>query len=163
MRSSIAKLALAGLLAFGAGTASAGVTVNYIESERFSDLPFAPWEREEVLKNLNDYFTKLGANLPQGQDLTIDVTDIDLAGREYPTRGSGRDLRVLKGMADWPIITLRYSLTQDGQVLRSGDAKLADMSYLQRINRWSDSDTLRYEKRMIQEWFDQAILQKRRS
>ncbi|MBQ5948226.1 DUF3016 domain-containing protein [Massilia sp. ST3] len=161
MKALIRNLALGGLLALGAGAASAGVTVKYIEPDKFSDLPFAPWEREDVLRELTDYFTKLGKSLPQGQDLALEVTDIDLAGREYPNSRAARDLRVLKGMADWPIITLRYTLTENGQVLKSGDAKLADMSYLQRINRHWDSEPLRYEKRMIDEWFAKTIVQKR--
>jgi len=162
MKSNWMKMALAGVLALGAGAASAGVTVNYVESDKFADLPFAPWEREQVLRELTEHFTKLGEKLPQGQDLTIEVTDVDLAGREYPNVRGGRELRVLKGTADWPIINLRYSLTQGGQVLKGGDARLADMNYMQRINRFSDSDALRAEKRMIDEWFDETILGKRR-
>lgn len=162
MKSNWMKMALAGLFALGAGAASAGVTVNYVESDKFADLPFAPWEREQVLRELTEHFTKLGEKLPQGQDLTIEVTDVDLAGREYPNVRGGRELRVLKGTADWPIINLRYSLTQGGQVLKGGDARLADMNYMQRINRFSDSDALRAEKRMIDEWFDETILGKRR-
>lgn len=161
MNALIRNLALGGLLALGAGAASAGVTVKYIEPDKFSDLPFAPWERADVLRELTDYFTKLGKSLPQGQDLVLEVTDIDLAGREYPNSRAARDLRVLKGQADWPIITLRYTLTENGQVLKSGDAKLADMSYLQRVNRHWDSEPLRYEKRMIDEWFAKDIVQKR--
>jgi len=156
------KAALAGLLVLGAATASAEVKVTYIESDKFVDLPFSPWDREDVLKRLSEHFNKLGERLPQGQDLTIDVTDIDLAGREYPAPRSGRELRVMKGMADWPTMDLRYRLSQDGKVLKEGSAKLSDMSYLQRINRASDSDPMRYEKRMIEEWFDQTILEKKR-
>ena len=162
MKSLLMKTALAGLFALTAGAASAGVTVNYVESDKFSDLPFAPWEREQVLKDLSEYFGMLGEKLPEGQDLAIEVTDIDLAGREYPSMRGGRELRILKGTADWPIMNLRYSLTQNGQVLKGGEARLADMSYMQRINRFSDSDPLRAEKRMIDEWFTETILGKKR-
>ncbi len=161
MKSSIGKLALAGLLALGAGAASAGVTVNYVESDKFADLPFAPWERQEVLRDLADHFMKLGKSLPPGVDLAVDITEIDLAGREYPNARSGRELRVLKGMADWPVIELRYTLTSNGQVVGSGSERLSDMSYLNRVSRFSDSDSLRYEKRMIDEWFNKTILQKK--
>jgi len=162
MKITLVKTALAGLLGLAAGAASAGVTVNYIESDKFADLPFAPWERKQVLEELSTYFTKLGEKLPAGQDLVIEVTDIDLAGREYPNVSNGRDLRILKGTADWPIINLRYSLTQNGQVLKGGDARLADMNYMQRIGRFSDNDSLRAEKRMIDEWFDATIIGKKR-
>jgi len=162
MKALLMKTAVAGLFALTAGIASAGVTVTYIESDKFADLPFAPWEREQVLKELSEYFGKLGEKLPQGQDLTLEVTDIDLAGREYPNMRSGRELRVLQGTADWPIMNLRYTLSQNGQVRKTGDARLSDMNYMQRINRFSDSDSLRAEKRMIEEWFNETILEKRR-
>ena len=161
MKTLLMKTALAGLLALGAGMASAEVKVTYIESDKFADLPFSPWDRENVLERITEHFNKLGERLPQGQDLTIDVIDIDLAGREYPVPRSGRDLRVMKGMADWPTMDLRYSLTQDGKVLKEGKAKLSDMSYMQRIDRASDSDPLRYEKRMIDDWFDKNIAGKK--
>ena len=72
MKNVIRQLAVSGLLALAAGAASADVTVNYIQPERFSDLPFAPWEREAVLKDLTQHFAKLGAQLPPGQNLRID-------------------------------------------------------------------------------------------
>jgi len=162
MKALLMKTAVAGLFALTAGIASAGVTVTYIESDKFADLPFAPWEREQVLKELSEYFGKLGEKLPEGQDLALEVTDIDLAGREYPNMRSGRELRVLQGTADWPIMNLRYTLSQNGQVRKTGDARLSDMNYMQRINRFSDSDSLRAEKRMIEEWFNETILEKRR-
>ena len=82
MKSLLMKTAFAGLCALTAGAASAGVTVNYIESDKFADLPFAPWEREQVLKDLSDYFTKLGAQLPEGQDLAVaDAGAIQADGR----------------------------------------------------------------------------------
>ncbi len=161
MKTLLMKTALAGLLALGAGMASAEVKVTYIESDKFADLPFSPWDRENILERITEHFNKLGERLPQGQDLTIEVIDIDLAGREYPAPRSGRDLRVMKGMADWPTMDLRYLLTQDGKVLKEGKAKLSDMSYMQRINRASDSDPLRYEKRMIDDWFDKNIVGKK--
>ncbi|KFI07900.1 DUF3016 domain-containing protein [Massilia sp. BSC265] len=161
MKTVIGKMALAGLLALGASAASAGVTVNYVESDKFSDLPFAPWQRQEVLDDLADYFTELGKQLPAGQELKVEVTDIDLAGREYPNARGANDLRVLKGMADWPVMELRYTLSANGQVLSSGNAKLSDMNYLHRSSRLHDSGRLRFEKRMIEEWFNKTILQKK--
>ncbi len=161
MKALIGKTALAAVLALGAGAASAGVTVNYVESDKFADLPFAPWERKEVLEDLADYFAKLGKSLPAGQELTVDITEIDLAGREYPNSRGARDLRILQGTADWPVMELRYTLSANGQVLGSGKSRLSDMNYLHRGSRLSDSDRLRFEKRMIEEWFNETILQKK--
>lgn len=163
MKNVIQKLAVSGLLALAAGAASADVTVNYIQPERFADLPFAPWEREAVLKDLTQHFAKLGAQLPPGQNLRIDVQDIDLAGREYPGRGA-RDLRVIHSNGvDWPRIELHYAIESNGQVVRDGDVQLRDMAFMDRIGRYSDGDSLRYEKRMIDDWFYSTIAPRERA
>jgi len=163
MKNVIRHLAAAGLLALAAGGAVAGTTVNFIQSDRFTDVPFTPWERDEALKGLSEHFSKLGAELPPNQNLRIDVKDVDLAGREFPGRG-GRDLRVVRSNGpDWPRIDLHYTLEQDGQVLRSGDAELRDMGFMDRLTRVNDSDSLRFEKRMIEDWFYTAILPRERS
>jgi hypothetical protein len=162
MKNLIRTLAAGGLLALAAGAATADVSVNYIEPERFSDLPFAPWERESVLKDLTRHFAKLGAQLPPGQNLRIEVKDIDLAGREYP--GRSRDLRIIKSNgADWPRIDLHYTIESNGQVLRSGDAQLRDMAFMDHIGRYGDGDNLRYERRMIDDWFYSTIMPRERA
>jgi hypothetical protein len=157
MKSLIHKMALAGLIALMAGSAGAAVSVTYVQPEKFSDVPFVTWEREDTLKTLTEHFTWLGNSLPPGQDLRIEVLDIDLAGRAIPNARAGRDLRVLRGQADWPRIELRYALEQNGQVLKSGEAKLSDMNYLNHTSRYFDSETLRYEKSMIDDWFEKTI------
>lgn len=162
MKNVIRQLAASGLLALAAGAASADVTVNYIQPERFSDLPFAPWEREAVLKDLTQHFAKLGAQLPPGQNLRIDVQDIDLAGREYPNRGP-RDLRIITNGVEWPRMDLHYAIESNGQVLRSGDVQLRDMAFMDRIGRYTDGDSLRYEKRMIDDWFYSTIAPRERA
>ena len=45
-------------------------------------------------------------------------------------------------------------------MLRSGDDELSNMMYQQRMGRHSDSDPLRYEKQMIDEWFGKTIVPK---
>jgi hypothetical protein len=157
MKSRMQKLALAGLFALVAGSASAAVTVSYVQPDRFSDLPFVPWDREDTLRQFTEHFTWLGSALPPGQDLRIEVLDIDLAGRLIPSVRLGRDLRVLRGQADWPRIELRYSLEQDGQVIKRGEAQLSDMNYMNHTTRYFDSEALRYEKQMIDDWFEQTI------
>jgi hypothetical protein len=157
MTSTMKRLALAGLLAATAGAASAAVNVTYVHPEKFYDLPFSTWERDEMLGQLTDHFKELGENLPQGQDLRIEVTDFDPAGRIIPNARAGRDLRVLTGRADWPRMELRYAIEQNGQVVKSGEAKLADMNYQQSSISVSDNAPLRYEKKMIDDWFDKTI------
>lgn len=150
--------ALAGMLLLAASGAVAGATVTYAQPEQFSDVPFAPWERERVLKELSKHFAKMAQQLPAGQDLNVEVTDIDLAGRTWPSFDSGRDIRILNGRADWPRLSLKYTITQDGKVVRGGEEQLSAMNYLSRIDRHRSGEELHYEKQMLDDWFKQRIV-----
>lgn len=140
-----------------AATPVGAISVSYIEPEKFVDVPFSPVERERVLADLSQHFAKLGKLLPAGQDLKIEVTDLDMAGRIIYTRRGANELRVLNGGADWPHIDLRYTLTADGKVIDSGSAKLSNMMYQETASLFNSSESLRYEKQMIDEWFSKQF------
>jgi hypothetical protein len=145
-------------LALFIGNANAGVTVTFTEPEKFADMPFNSRDKETVMADLHKHFDTLGATLPAGQDLKVEILDIDLAGRIEPFARATQDLRILRGSADWPIITLRYRLESQGQVLKSGEERIADMSYLQGYNHYNSGESLRYEKQMIDRWFKKTLL-----
>jgi len=151
------KTLIAASLLLASAAASADVTVNFVKPENFPDMPFSPVDRDNVLKDISDYFVKLGRNLPEGTDLRIDVLDLDLAGRLEPSRRGDRDLRILRGTADWPRMTLHFTIESGGKVVNSGDATLQDMNYQSSGRLTSDSDPLRYEKKMIDDWFYKAV------
>lgn len=143
--------------ALAAGTAAAATTVTFVEPEKFADVPFSHIERERVLAELRKHVEKLGGSLPAGQDLKVEVLDVDLAGITRPT-STRPDMRILNGGADWPRIHLRYTVEQGGQVLKSGEEKLSDMTYMQNINPYTSDTSLRYEKHMIDDWFKKKVL-----
>jgi len=145
------------LLLVCAGAASAGVTVKYDAPEKFRDMPTSALYREQVLKDLSTHFAKLAERLPAGQDLVITVKDIDLAGREYPTPRRVDGVRAVYGGTDWPTMHLEYALQRDGQVIKSGDEQLSNMSYQNRLNRYTDGDGLRFEKQMLDDWFSKTF------
>lgn len=153
MNTTLKHLALAGLVLLSAGGASAAVTAAFSHPENFREMPFAQYDRDQVLKELSDHFARLGKDLPPGQDLRVEVLDLGLAGHIRPNFRGQQDIRILRGGADWPTMVVRYTLESNGKVIASGEDRLSDMSYLDRINRYSDGDTLRYEKRMIDDWF----------
>ncbi|MDB5908278.1 MAG: hypothetical protein JWP34_2392 [Massilia sp.] len=163
MKTKFDCLALAGLMALSAGSASAAVTVAYSHPENFRDMPFAQIDRERILKDLSEHFGKLSARLPPGQDLRVEVLDLDLAGRLHPNFGGQQDIRVMRGGADWPHMQVRYTLEANGRVIASGEDNLSDMMYLDRINRYVDGDSLRYEKRMIDDWFTDKFAARRQA
>lgn len=153
----ILKTLVAGSLLLASVAASAAVTVNFVKPDDYPDMPFSPGDRDAILKELGDHFAKLGKNLPNGTDVRIDVLDLDLAGRLEPSRRGDRDLRILRGGADWPRMSVHYSIESGGKVVNSGDAQLQDMNYQFNARRSNDSDPLRYEKHMIDEWFYKTI------
>ena len=157
------QLAVAGACLLSAGVALAGTArVTYQHPERFADMPFSQWEREEVLHSLTDHFDRLARHLPPDQQLQVEVLDLDMAGRLVPTMRAMRDVRLMHGGADWPRMDMRYAVVQGDQVLKSGQVKLADMAYLHRLSRYADGEHLRYERRMIDDWFYKEITPRRR-
>jgi hypothetical protein len=157
MNQPIRQVALAGLLALASAATSAAVEVTFIQPEKFTDLPFTPWQRQQALDDIAGHFKDMGKTLPPGQDITIEVLDIDLAGREEPNGFSAQNIRVMREGPDWPRMLLRYSLTQNGQVLKSGEAQLSDKSYMNHIKTYPGDERLRYEKQMIDEWWQQTV------
>lgn len=153
---------LAALLVLAAttGAAWAQVSVSYVKPDEFIDMPHGQIDRDRVLKEFTQYFATFDKKLPAGQQLKIEVLDIDLAGRLWPRRSGGDDIRIMNGGADWPHMKLRYTLEENGAVLRSGESDLSNLMYQQRATRLSDSDPMRYEKQMIDDWFEKTILPK---
>jgi len=145
-----AALALVAVAAQAAGT----VQVSYIQPEKFSDAGDARRDIEGNLDVLKRHFETLaGRHLQDGQRLTIEVLDVDLAGEVRPSRRFNQDVRFLRGGADWPRITLRYTLESAGQAPIRGEQSVTDMDYLHHLNNYASDEPLRYEKQMLNEWF----------
>ena len=140
------------------GIGAAAVTVNYVHDAQFTDLPRTPSQRQQALEDISAHFQALGKALPAGQDLVIDVLDIDLAGREEPNAFALSGVRILRRQGDWPRMHLRYSLVEHGKVLKSGDATLSDKSYGNRINPYPADARWPAEKQMIDDWWRATIV-----
>jgi hypothetical protein len=159
------KFAVATGLVAGLGAAlvtphaHADAKVSFIAPDKYIDFPTAEWERVEPQRTLTAHFEKLSEKLAKGETLKVDILEIDLAGRLEPTRSQARELRILRGGADWPTMKFRYAIERDGKTIASGEANINDMNYLQRFNRYNTSEPLRYEKRMIDEWFAKTFIE----
>ena len=152
----LAPIALVLSLA-AAGAAHAGtVTVSFTNSpsHRFA-AGATPWEEQGNLQSLARHLESLGQRyLPAQQTLKIEVLDVDLAGEmRVGKRPSMRELRVAKGRADWPRITVRYTLESNGKVLRSAEETIADMDYTHHLSSSRGDEPLHHEKHMLDEWF----------
>ena len=151
-------------LAATAATAAAAplVEVSFVNPPGFSDAGSTVWEREANLRALTQHLQSLGARyLSSDQALKVEVLDVDLAGALRPSAHAGRDLRVVRGGADWPRINLRYTLQGGGQPGLSGEESLADLDYSHGFTAQRASRPLHYEEHMLDEWFKARFVQRR--
>jgi len=141
------------LLAASAAAAAAGtVNVSFIEPDKFYDSGNNQFDKPVNLKTIESFLQDLGKRyLPDGQVLDIEVLNVDLAGYWRPTRQG--DLRIVRGNADWPSFQLRYKLAADGQAIKQGEERVADMNYTDKIPTYSTREPLRHEKQMLDSWF----------
>jgi hypothetical protein len=145
--------ALAGVAA-GSAQAAGSVEVSFIEPARYSDAGRNPSEARRNEVTLEQFIRRLGdRHLADGQVLKIDVLDVDLAGTVRPARGSGLDIRIVRGSADVPHIRLRYALSEGGAVVRTAEETLTDLNYARHTGDYATGDPLRHEKRMLSDWF----------
>ena len=138
-------------------SAAAQVIVTFDHPEAYTDAglyaDFGSKAREPAMRGIKEHLERLGQRfLRPGQKLTVEVLDIDLAGRFEPWRALASHVRFMRDVT-WPQIKLRYSLDDNG-VVRARDTEiLSDLNYQMRIGPYLTSDPLRYEKAMIEDWF----------
>ena len=145
-------------------SAQAGtVSVRFTEPDKFLDAGHGS-ALADTQRVLSEHFTRLANSaLPASQSLEIEVLDIDLAGEMQPWRRIWPDVRVMRGKADWPRITLRFTLRDGERVMAQGEDRLSDMNYLQggHLSQLRQSEPLPYERRMVTTWFNQRLLGQR--
>lgn len=145
----------AAVLLLASASAFAAATVTFVDIGKMTDVPHDFHDRDNMQFLFREHLNLLSAKLPAGQELKVDFIDIDLAGDEFP-RVAVRDVRVLKGQADWPRLHLRYRIEQDGKEVRSGESKLSDPNYLMGMNRYG-RDLYSHEKQMLDDWFRKEV------
>ncbi|MCC8539290.1 DUF3016 domain-containing protein [Xanthomonas axonopodis pv. poinsettiicola] len=134
------------------------VDVRWTDPAAFSDLRFSGnrWEaqRGDWVTQLATHFQQSAARqLPEGQHLSVTITDIRRAGQYEPWHGPRlQDVRVVKDIYP-PRLSFTYTLTAaDGRVIEQGERRLVDAAFLMNGPRLTDTDPLRYEKAMIDDW-----------
>lgn len=97
--------------------------------------------------------TQAGKQLPDGHRLELTIVDIKRAGQYEPWQGIERqDVRIIRDIYP-PRMTVKFrQLDANGQVIKEGERTLTDPAFLTGSAPLSDSDPLRYEKRMIDNW-----------
>ena len=145
--------------AFAASTKSAPrVEVTFSDPEKFTDAADGPrgsdMGRDQNLAELRDYIVdKAQTYVPEGQKLSVTVTDVDLAGEVEPWRSAEmHDVRIIKSIYA-PRIDLSFKLTDaaTGAVIKEGTRQLRDQTFDLNI-RPDRNDRRVYEKGLLEDW-----------
>lgn len=142
--------------------------ISWDKTDQYTDIEAAEENQKKFedrfFKSLEKHLDGLAKSLPKGQKLWIKMTDVDLAGRVLPAQPLGsvspRDIRVVKHFY-FPELEFSYHLSDaDGKVLKSGDAKIKDMSFSDRLRTRSQKrDAFDYEKRLLSDWYKETFPQ----
>ena len=153
-----------------APVSAAEVKVTWEKAEKYTDVRPANESRkrfrERTLASLEEHIVELASELPDSQTLSMTVTNVDLAGQVWPSQfvgfgvGAANDVRIIQRV-DIPRMTFSYTLSdENGAIISSADeVQLKDMNFMESNIRQSRSDSLRYEKLMLEDWFDDTFAQ----
>ena len=106
------------------------------------------------LQDLAEYMRERAERqLPAGNTLQLTIVDIQRAGRYEPWRGPAmQDARIIRDLYP-PRMTVRFrQLDASGAVVDEGERRITDPAFLVHSQPLNQSDSLRYEKRMIDSW-----------
>jgi hypothetical protein len=160
MKKILISALLCGLFSSAANAGDA--KVSWGKFDDFTDV-YAGFEhkdqfRERLAKEFEAVFSAFAKKLPEGYELSIDITDIDLAGDSRPGNWlHGHQVRIMREIY-WPRMNFTYSLKNAQQeVLASGKEELRDMDYLRRFRIPSGNTEFEYEEKMLQDWFKKQV------
>ncbi len=135
------------------------VSVNWAPTDTLTEVKDNPSQRGQMRPQ--DWMGDLAAflqkradkQLPAGDRLEVTIDDIKLAGGFEPWHGPNADnIRFMKDVYP-PRASLHYKLVDaDGHTVREGSNKLLDLGYLERPPLPTDTDPLRFDKRMLDDW-----------
>jgi hypothetical protein len=137
---------------------NARVEVIYVNPEKFTDVKdseiASDRDRDDILASIREYLVERGEKLiPEGQKLSITISDIDMAGDFEPWRGPRyNDVRIVKEIYP-PSVKLSFKVTDaSGAVVKEGEQRLRDLSFQMSPVPTFSNDSLKYEKALLDNW-----------
>jgi len=142
-------LALFATLACAAHAAM--VQVDFDDPARFTDAGRAYGEeRDATVEGIRRHLLQAGGRLlPEGDRLSVRITDVDRAGSYEQSQRYSREVRVVRRTYP-PRIDLDFRLTRGEAVLKEGHRTLRDTTFNESL-RYRD-DALGDEKQMLDDW-----------
>ena len=132
--------------------------VSWQEPEKYTDIRPSNESRdsfkEKVFKEFNAMFSTMAKKLPDGYQMEVTVTDLDLAGDVNGMYSRlGRDIRVVKELY-WPRMSFSYILKNEkNEVVSAAKEDLKDMNFMSSIGIHSSGNSFDYEEKMLNDWF----------
>lgn len=117
-----------------------------------------PRARAALEAEITEYVHRLAArHLPAKAHLELTFNDIDLAGAYEPWRPRLDNVRIIRAVYP-PRLQFSYGLRDEsGALIKQGSTELTDLDFLRRVYTQPSSDRLRFEKRLLKEWFQQTF------
>ena len=170
MKSTIVKASLvtigALILIAMSTTAAATIEIKFVEPKKFHDVDITGYNKNkgiELLKTqLQRLFTQVSKDVISDTDtLTIEVTDIDLAGyMQFFFGDTNRDIRIIRNH-DRFRLEFKYQLTSNtGEVSKQGDEVIKRFIEI-RPNRVKNYKyhTVGYMQKDLEKWFEVTFAQ----
>jgi hypothetical protein len=152
LRTIMTFLACAAMSVALAETGDHRVSVEFVDSDRYTDAGDRPRDHERNLARLEEFLAaEVGHCLSEGQRVDIRVLDVDLAGRfEWWHRPDG--VRIMRNV-DFPRMKLEFEFhADDGELIDERREWMTSMDYLERGARLPTRRVLGHEQRMIRDW-----------
>jgi len=141
-------------------TCAAEISVSFDKSRRYTDAGMAGDEAVSNVRELATYIAGIAKrDLPLDADLKVEILDVDLAG-DRRLVGRGVWIRHMDGTSDWPNLKIRFSARVPGKPPMEAVDKVSGEDYLMHGESLS-YDPMRYEKLMIDAWFQWRIVEGR--
>lgn len=140
-------------------TLGAEIKVEFVEPQGgYTDFSVdgrrTPRARAALETEIREYVQRLAARyLPANAQLELTFNDIDLAGAYEPWRPRLDNVRIIRDVYP-PRLQISYGLRDEsGALVKQGSTQLTDLDFLRRVYTQPSSDRLRFEKRLLREWF----------
>lgn len=139
------------------------VTVQWTDPAGFTELRYSNdrWQsqRGNWVESLARHLRQSASRqLSEGERLEVTITDIDLAGQYEPSHGrTNHDVRMLRETTP-PKIDLSFRhFSAQGELIAEGERELRDLNYLSRPVVQRRNDSLRHEKRLLDDWLKKEL------
>ena len=152
----------AALLAVTVPAHAVNVSIAFAQPETYADAGYSralasARERAEVQRDISQHLQRLAERgLAADESLVSRCWTSTWPAASNRCGLHGANVRIVRDIT-WPRIKLRYTLTRGDQLVVSAEEQLSDMNYLASVNRYWSADRLRYEKAMLDNWFEKRI------